>query len=172
MLENIRLYQFYMSLNLHLTTPSKTIWDAPATEVILPTKTGLLGILKGHVPLMTMIDTGLVKIRFEKVWIPIYVSGGFACVEKDEITILVNEGERGNKIDVEAAKTALEMAEITLSEAENSPEKLLAAQGLKKAKFRLAAALEFPTVVPANLPLEANNLSGKKRTLEMLENLE
>jgi F-type H+-transporting ATPase subunit epsilon len=161
-----------MSLNVHLTTPSKTIWDAPATEVILPTKTGLLGILKGHVPLMTMIDTGLVKIRFEKIWIPIYVSGGFASVEKDEITILVNEAERGNKIDVDAAKTALEMAEINLSEAEKPAEKLLAAQKFKKAKYRLAAAVEFPAVVAVNLPGEANNLSGNKRSLEMLEKLE
>lgn len=161
-----------MSLNLHLTTPSKTIWDAPATEVILPTKTGLLGILKGHVPLMTMIDTGLVKIRFEKIWIPIYVSGGFASIEKDQITILVNEAERGNKIDVDAAKNALKMAERTLSEAEKPAEKLLASQKLKKAKYRLAAAVEFPAVAPVNLPGEAKNLSGNKQSLEMLEKLE
>ncbi|HEY9808734.1 MAG TPA: ATP synthase F1 subunit epsilon [Halomicronema sp.] len=161
-----------MSLILHLLTPAKVIWNGPIKELILPTKTGLVGILKSHVSMMTMVDIGLLKIRFENVWIPIYVNKGFASVEYDEITVLVSEAERGNNIDVKVAKSDFLRAEEKLSEAEKPGEKLLAAQNLKKSKYRLAAAVEFPPIVPANLPLEVTKLSAIKRSLEMLEKLE
>ncbi|NEP18627.1 MAG: F0F1 ATP synthase subunit epsilon, partial [Leptolyngbya sp. SIO4C1] len=42
-----------MALTVRVVSPDKTIWDSPAEEIVLPSTTGQLGILGGHVPLLT-----------------------------------------------------------------------------------------------------------------------
>lgn len=41
-----------------LLIPDKVFWKNNATEIILPTLTGQMGVLKGHIPLLTGLDTG------------------------------------------------------------------------------------------------------------------
>ncbi|MGL4498402.1 MAG: ATP synthase F1 subunit epsilon, partial [Planktothrix sp.] len=67
-----------MILNVNVITPSKTVWNAPSSEVILPTTTGQIGILSGHVALVTFIKVGVMRIRYQNTWIPIFVKSGFA----------------------------------------------------------------------------------------------
>ena len=45
-----------MSLNIQVITPDRIVWDATAEEIILPSSTGQLGILKDHAPLLTALD--------------------------------------------------------------------------------------------------------------------
>ena len=74
---------------------------------------------------------------------PIAVLGGFAEVEKNEVTILVNGAERGDSIDPEAAKVAYTEAEAKFAQAEQGDSKqdrLQATQALKRARARLQAA--------------------------------
>ena len=95
-----------MALTVRVVAPDKTVWDSPAEEVILPSTTGQLGILSGHAPLLTALDIGVMRVRPEKEWVAIALMGGFAEVENNEVTILVNGAERGDAIDKETAKTA------------------------------------------------------------------
>jgi len=57
-----------------------------------------MGVLKDHIPLLTGLDTGLILIRTEASpnWITVIVAGGFALVNNNKITILVNEAELGS----------------------------------------------------------------------------
>lgn len=161
-----------MTLNVHIITPGQIIWDGPSSEVILPCKTGQMGILTGHIALTTIIDIGILRIRFNKVWIPIFVTAGFASVENDELTVLINTAQRGDKIDTERAKADLEAAQIRLSQAEKLPEKMLANKSIKKALARLTAAAEFPPQV--QIPAEYNGAGRKKAqmsAMQMLQNL-
>ena len=48
-----------MTLTVRVVSPDKTVWDATAEEVILPSTTGQLGILTGHAPLLTALDTAV-----------------------------------------------------------------------------------------------------------------
>ena len=132
-----------MTLTVRVIAPDKTVWDSEAQEVILPSTTGQLGILGGHAPLLTALDTGVMRVRAEKNWMPIALMGGFAEVEADEVTILVNGAERGDDIDKEAARLAYEEAEKRLQSAEsgdNLQEKIQAQQTIKRARARLQAA--------------------------------
>lgn len=132
-----------MPLTVRVIAPDKTVWDSTADEVILPSTTGQLGILAGHAPLLTALDTGVMRVRADKTWVPIALTGGFAEVESNEVTILVNGAERGDTIDRDAAKTAYTAAEAALAKAEqgnSKQEQLQAAQALKKARARLQAA--------------------------------
>lgn len=132
-----------MTLTVRVVAPDKTVWDSNAEEVILPSTTGQLGILSGHAPLLTALDTGVMRVRPGKEWVAIALFGGFAEVENDEVIILVNGAERGDKIDKEAARTAYTEAEARINKAESSSsrqEKIQAAQALKRARARFQAA--------------------------------
>lgn len=132
-----------MTLTVRVVAPDKTVWDSEAQEVILPSTTGQLGILSGHAPLLTALDTGVMRVRPGKDWVAIALMGGFAEVENNEVTILVNGAERGDKIDKEAARTAFTQAETRFNQVQNSDnrqDKIQAAQALKRARARFQAA--------------------------------
>lgn len=131
-----------MSLTVRVIAPDKTVWDAEAEEVILPSTTGQLGILGGHAPLMTALDVGVMRVRPQKDWQSIALMGGFAEVEDDEVTILVRGAERGEDIDQEAARgeyeKAQEAAETTSPDDRRAS--MQASQALRRARARLQAA--------------------------------
>lgn len=133
-----------MALTVRVVSPDKTVWDATAQEVILPSTTGQLGILSGHAPLLTALDTGVMRVRPNPNadWVAIALMGGFAEVESDEVTILVNSAERGDKIDLESARAAYNQAEAKMNQIQNASrqEQIQANQALKKARARFQAA--------------------------------
>ena len=131
-----------MALTVRVVAPDKTVWDSPAEEVILPSTTGQLGILSGHAPLLTALDIGVMRVRPDKEWVAIALMGGFAEVENNEVTILVNGAEKGDSIDQETAKTAYSEAEARMNQV--SPDDRQAAiqakQSLKRARALLQAS--------------------------------
>lgn len=132
-----------MALKVQVITPDKTAWDSDAEEVILPSTTGQLGILSGHAPLLTALDTGVMRVRPDKDWVAIALMGGFAEVENNEVTILVNAAERGESIDREEARAAFTEAETRFDQAQqsdNRQERLRATQAFKRARARFQAA--------------------------------
>lgn len=130
-----------MTLNIRVIAPDRTVWDANAEEVILPSSTGQLGILKGHIPLLTALDIGVMRVRIEKEWKPIILLGGFAEVKNDKITILVNGAEAIDQIDLNIAQNSLDQAIQKLAEAETSKEKIEATQNVRKARAKVQAAI-------------------------------
>jgi len=128
-----------MALHISIIAPDRTVWDSNAEEVILPISTGQLGILRGHAPLLTALDIGVMRVRTDKEWTPIVLMGGFAEVENDELTILVNGAEEGASIDKEAAQKELEEMTIRFNEAESSKERIEATQNLRRARARVQA---------------------------------
>ena len=129
-----------MALNIRVIAPDRTVWNAEAEEVVLPSSTGQLGIRAGHIPLLTALDIGVMRVRIEKEWIPIVLLGGFAEVEDNIITILVNGAEEGSEIDIDKARIGLQQAISMLQEAETSKDKIEATQKIRKARARLQAA--------------------------------
>lgn len=132
-----------MTLTVRVISPDKTVWDAAAEEVILPSTTGQLGILSGHAPLLTALDTAVMRVRSRSQdWVAIALMGGFAEVENDEVTILVNGAERGDSIDVEAARTAYNQAQAKLNQTQTASrqEQIQANSAYKRARARFQAA--------------------------------
>ena len=96
-----------MTLTVRVIAPDKTVWNAPADEVILPSTTGQMGILSGHAPMLTALETGVLRVRANNEWTSIALMGGFAEVENSEVTVLVNDAEPGTGINLEDAKAAM-----------------------------------------------------------------
>ena len=132
-----------MTLTVRVIAPDRTVWDENADEVILPSTTGQVGILTGHAPLLTALDTGVLRVRSKNKWTPIALMGGFAEVESNEVTILVNGAERGDTINLEVARTAYTKAQADLEVAETGDSKkakIKATKAIKRARARLQAA--------------------------------
>nr|YP_010951540.1 ATP synthase epsilon subunit [Laurencia catarinensis]WMP12479.1 ATP synthase epsilon subunit [Laurencia catarinensis] len=129
-----------MTVQVRVIAPDTIVWNAEAEEIILPSSTGQLGILSGHIPLLTALDIGVMRVRINKEWKPIILLGGFAEVKDNRVTILVNGAEEIKEINLEEANKSLEEANNLFEEAKTNKEKIEATQSLRKAKARIQAA--------------------------------
>ncbi|MFZ9972889.1 MAG: ATP synthase F1 subunit epsilon [Vulcanococcus sp.] len=131
-----------MSLTLRVLAPDQSVFDGNADEVILPSTTGQLGILPGHVSLLTALDFGVLRVREGNGWRAIALQGGFAEVDADEVTVLVNAAELGSSINAEAASKELDAATAAVAKFEGQPtstDKIKAQQELARARARVQA---------------------------------
>ena len=130
-----------MTLTVKVIAPDQTILDTVAEEVILPSATGQLGILTDHAPLISALETGVLRFRKDKAWSAIALTGGFAEVEENEVTVLVRSGELGSAINPDDARKKLEAAEQALAgiKAEDKQGKIQAEQNVRTARARLQA---------------------------------
>ncbi|MGI8504554.1 MAG: ATP synthase F1 subunit epsilon [Hassallia sp.] len=133
-----------MTLTVRVIAPDKTVWDAVAEEVVLPSTTGQVGILTGHAPLLTALDTGVMRVRANKnqSWTAIALMGGFAEVDENEVTILVNGAEKGDSINLEEARATFNQAEARVNQmqAGDRQAQIQATQAYKRARARFQAA--------------------------------
>jgi ATP synthase F1 epsilon subunit len=125
-----------MSLQISILTPDKPFWNGQAEEIILPTETGEMGVLKNHAPIITGLDVGAMLIRTKEEWSSVAIMGGFALVKKNRVTVLANEAEAAETIDADEAKTAFDSAKANLEKAEGIKEKVEANFAYKRAKAR------------------------------------
>jgi len=128
-----------MTLTLRVLAPDQSVYDDTAEEIILPSTTGLLGVLPGHISMVTAIDSGVLRVFKNGSWDSIALTGGFAEVESNEVTVLVNKAELGKNIDSAKAEAELEQAKNKLSQTQDkdkgaNPEKIKAQEALNKAK--------------------------------------
>ena len=132
-----------MSISLKVLAPNQNVYEGEAEEVILPSTTGQIGILPGHISLVTAIDIGVLRLRMNSQWKSIALMGGFAEIESDEVIVLVNSAEVGTDINVQKAEEALKEAKTAISkfgENEKSPEKIKAINEISKAEARIQAS--------------------------------
>jgi len=126
-----------MVMNIRVLTPNRVICSTTADEVILPGLTGLVGILDGHAALITALDTGLLRIKLNEKWTPIILCCGLAEVDRNRVTVLVNDVEELVSVELNEATKELEKATLAVENAESSKDRLDASIELKKAIARL-----------------------------------
>lgn len=126
-----------MVMNIRVLTPNRVICSTTADEVISPGLTGLVGILEGHAALITALDTGLLRIKLNDKWTPIILCGGLAEIDRNRVTVLVNDVEELVSVELNEATKELEKATLAVENAESSKGRLDASIELKKAIARL-----------------------------------
>lgn len=82
-----------MSLAVRIITPEKVFLNCETEQVILPAVTGGIGILTDHAPLVTVLEPGVLRYSTNGSWTPAILYGGFAEVENNQVTVLVNGAE-------------------------------------------------------------------------------
>ena len=126
-----------MVMNIRVLTPDRVICSTAADEVVLPGLTGQVGVLDGHAALITALDTGLLRIKLDDTWTPIILCGGLAEIDRNRVTVLVNDVEEFTNIELREATKELEEAPLAVEKAETSKDRLDASVELKKANARV-----------------------------------
>ena len=127
------------TIQLEIVIPEKMVVNAVATEVQIPGKSGMLGILPGHAPLITELAVGEIAYRSEGALKRLAVAWGFAEVLPHKVTILAETAERAEEIDVARAQAAKQRAEEEVRKAgsDGDPE---AQAALQRATARIEVA--------------------------------
>jgi F-type H+-transporting ATPase subunit epsilon len=105
-------------LLLEIITPDKKVLSTEADQVVLPTESGEVGILSGHVPLVTKVKAGELKVLKGGQTEYIAVDHGFAKVLGDTISVLTEAAVNVAEIDLSAVEAAQARAEQALKDAE------------------------------------------------------
>jgi len=105
------------NIRLEVVTPEKQVVNDLTQIVMAPGSMGEFGVLSGHTPFMTSLNTGAIHYRDENGKDQfVFVSGGFAEALPDKVTVLAESAERMEDIDVDRAKEAVARAEKRLAE--------------------------------------------------------
>ena len=114
-------------MNLTIVTPEREILKSTEVkEIIIPGIRGELGILKGHVPLVTTLGAGLLRYKLvnEDSFHEIAISWGYCEVRADQqIVILAENAETKKQMDKEKIQKALanileKLKDVSLSPSE------------------------------------------------------
>jgi F-type H+-transporting ATPase subunit epsilon len=95
------------ALQLEVVTPEREVVRESVAEVQVPGREGYLGILPGHTPLLS--ELGIGALSYQKGGQRVYVAvlGGIVEVLSDHVTVLADNAERAEDIDVGKARAAL-----------------------------------------------------------------
>jgi F-type H+-transporting ATPase subunit epsilon len=120
-----------MSLTLEIVTPGAKVYSDTIDSVVIPTVEGEIGILPGHIPLLTQVENGELRVAKGAQTLFLAVSAGFAQIEGDKVRVLVENAITEEKIDDHAVEAAMQRAEKELREAKHlDPQQLEHLQSL------------------------------------------
>jgi len=128
-------------IQLEVVTPERRVLNEPVDMVTVPGLGGELGILPGHTPLISQLQTGVLTYAQSGKSFQLHVSGGFVEVRDDLVSVLAQIAERPEEIDAARAKLAREKWEKQLTAWSGSVEDFeLAKTKLDRSLVRLQLA--------------------------------
>ena len=125
------------TLKLEIVTPEEKIYSEDVEMVTLPGAEGELGVYPNHVPLLTTLKPGELRVVKDGRATSMAVGEGFVEIKADSISVLTDMALQSEKIDLAAAEAAVARAQSAMKE-DTSPEQLVAIQAsLQKALAQL-----------------------------------
>ena len=102
-------------IQLEVVTPERRVLAEPVDMVTVPGLGGELGILPGHTPLISQLQTGVLTYVQEGKSSLLHVSGGFVEVRDDHVSVLADIAEMPQEIDAARAKLSRDKLEKQLN---------------------------------------------------------
>jgi F-type H+-transporting ATPase subunit epsilon len=128
-------------IRLKVVTPGRLVLDEEVDEVTAPGVKGEFGVLPNHISFLTLLEPGEMSYKQGATRRFLAISGGYAEVLDNVMTVLAPAAEFGIEIDVNRARVAREQAERRLSEIHFEDKNFAAAeQALRKSLVRLQVA--------------------------------
>ncbi len=103
-------------LRLEIVTPEQKIYSDDVDSVVIPGVEGELGILPQHVPLMTQLLPGELRVLKDGKELRLAVGEGFVEIGADRVAVLTDMAVQENDIDETAAEEAIRRAEEAMRE--------------------------------------------------------
>jgi F-type H+-transporting ATPase subunit epsilon len=116
------------TLKLEIVTPEAKIFSDNVEIVYVPGVEGELGILPAHIPLMTIIKPGELRVTANGKETYMAVGEGFVEVTTDSVTVLTDMAVEAQSIDESAAETAVKRAQEALKADHIGDEELASVQ--------------------------------------------
>jgi F-type H+-transporting ATPase subunit epsilon len=127
-------------LRLEIVTPEAKKFSGDVDMVVLPGSEGELGILPMHVPLMTRLLPGEVRITQDGKQTELVIGMGFVEVSQTQVSILTDMAMSETEVDEKAAEEAVKRAEARVKEKDLNHEEVAEIEG---AVARSLAQLKF-----------------------------
>ena len=109
-------------LELEVVTPERRVLSESVNAVTVPGRGGEMGILPGHAPMISELQTGVLSYNEDGTSFQLHVSGGFVEVNNDRVAVLAEIAERPEEIDAARARLAREHTEKQLSSGSGTEE--------------------------------------------------
>ena len=127
-------------IQLELCAPERAKSAMTATEIVIPGAGGVFTVLPGHTPLLSTLVPGVIQAIDEQGDTHFFaISGGFAEIADNCVTILAEVFEFGKEVDIVRAEAAQERAEKRLKKSADEVAVGRAERALSRALARIDA---------------------------------
>ena len=128
-------------ITLRIVTPSRLVLDEEVDEVTAPGELGEFGVLPNHIAFLTTLVPGELSFKQGATNTTLAISGGYAEVLDNVMTVLASSAEFPDEIDIPRSQRAREQAERILARVDaEDAERQAADEALRRASVRLAVA--------------------------------
>ncbi len=125
------------TIKFEVVTPDQMILSEDVDYVGVPGVQGQFGVLSNHIPFLSALAIGSLYYRKDGQVKYLFVSGGFAEVSPDSLTILAESAEKAEDIDLTRAKQAKERAEARVQREKDKIDFARAQGALRRAMERI-----------------------------------
>jgi F-type H+-transporting ATPase subunit epsilon len=125
------------TLKLEIVTPETKIYSEDVDMVTLPGSEGELGVYPRHVPLLTAMKPGELRVIKDGRETSMAVGEGFIEIKADSVSVLTDMALEAEKIDIAAAEAAVERAKAAMKEDHSAAEVAAIQASLQKALAQL-----------------------------------
>ena len=130
-------------IHLEVLTAESSVVSTDVDSVVATTMDGQVGILHGHVPMVTVLQPGELVLRTGAQEAYLAVSGGFLRVTPRGIVVLADACECAEEIDVERAEAAKRRAEQLLEAGAPETDEAAVEAALRRSIARLRVADKY-----------------------------
>ena len=132
------------TIRVDVVSAEESIFSGEAKFVALPGESGELGILPGHIPLITRIKPGAVRIEKSDGGEEfVFVAGGILEVQPNCVTVLSDTAIRGHDLDEAKANDAKKAAEEAVKNAKSDLDLAKATSELAVMAAQIAALRKY-----------------------------
>ena len=130
-----------MKIAFKIVTPERVVFEDAVDEAIIPTTEGEIAVLPHHIPLVTLLRAGVLRIKKGSEDIPMAVSNGIVEVDGARVVILADTAERADELEEQKIEHAREQARQLMEAKRGDVEGFAEAQaGLEREIARLKVA--------------------------------
>jgi F-type H+-transporting ATPase subunit epsilon len=128
-------------IRLRIVTPSRLVLDEEVDEVTAPGELGEFGVLPNHIAFLSTLVPGELSYKQGATKVTLAITGGYAEVLDNVMTVLASSAEFPEEIDVVRSQQAKAQAEEILAAASfEEGDRQAAEEALRRASVRLQVA--------------------------------
>lgn len=125
------------SFTLKVVTPTRELFNGSVEHVWLPGVEGYFGVLADHAPFLSILNVGVAKFRSSAGEKILAVTGGYAEVSENTVTVLARSAEFAEEVEAGRAESSLRRASDRLASRPAGTDVERARAALSRAQLRV-----------------------------------